>query len=426
MQSTSKILMTAVWLIAVSSCTQNALAQAGKLDPSFGQGGTVITDFSNLASGQVNAVPFAALEQPDGKIVVVGGIIDVPALASQAIGLVRYLPNGRLDSSFGQGGIALAAWSNFINSGFSLALMPDGRIVVAGEEESSDGSFDRFGVARFNPDGTLDSTFGGAGTVTTEFFSAPIAGVREAAFAVIVQSDGKIVAGGIAKQGGKGTPTFLALARYHLDGSLDNTFGRGGKVLTTSGGGAALSLALLANGHVLALSATNNLEFSADGTLQSSVIGGVIAATSIGGSETFQTDDKFLRARPFSVNRRTHIIDVVRFQTSGGVDNTYNDPPFNFGGQSGSGTANAIAIQPDGKAVVSGFTGGGLFGVARLDTNGVLDSSFGRGGSITTSFPGFGEATSVTIQTDGKIIAVGIVLNNNGAADFALARYLGQ
>jgi uncharacterized delta-60 repeat protein len=425
MKPTSKTLIAVVALIIVNFCTQSAAAQAGKLDFSFGQRGTVITDFSNLAPGQVNAVPFAALEQPDGKIVVLGGITDVPILASQAIGLVRYLPNGSLDTSFGQGGLALATWGNFINNGFSLALMPDGRIVVAGEEESSDGAFDRFGIARFNPNGTLDSTLGGNGTVTTEFFSAPASGVREAAFAVIVQSDGKVVAGGMARQGGKVTPTLVALARYNLDGSLDGTFGRGGKVLTTAVPGPAVSLALLADGNILALCGTNNLEFSANGALQSNVIGGVIAATSLGGSETFQTDDKFLQAQAFSVNRRTHIIDVVRFQASGGADSTYSDPPFNFGGNSGSGNANAIAVQSDGKAVVAGGTGG-LFGVARLSTNGALDSSFGRGGSITTAFPGFGAATGITIQTDGKIIAVGIVLNSNGAADFALARYLGQ
>src|SRR5579872_7562424 len=96
MQVTSKIIATAMWLLAMSLGVQSAAAQAGKLDPSFGQGGTVITDFSNLAPGQVNAVPFAALEQPDGKIVVVGASVDVPNVASEAIGLVRYLPDGQI------------------------------------------------------------------------------------------------------------------------------------------------------------------------------------------------------------------------------------------------------------------------------------------------------------------------------------------
>ncbi len=427
MQVTSKIIATAMWLLAMSLGVQSAAAQAGKLDPSFGQGGTVITDFSNLAPGQVNAAPFAALEQPDGKIVVVGAIVDVPNVASEAIGLVRYLSNGQLDRTFGQGGLALAAWDNFINEAFSLALMPDGRIVVAGEEQSSDGSFDRFGVARFNPNGTLDRTFGGSGVVTTEFFAAPNPGVREAALAVVVQSDGKIVAGGLARQGGKVEPTFVALSRYNLDGSLDNTFGNGGKVLTTAVPGPAASLALLANGDILALCGTNNLEFGANGALEPSVLGGAIVAISHGGSETFQLDNKFVQAGPFSVNRRTHIVDVVRFLSAGGEDNSFNDPPFNFGGAAGSGNANALAIQQDGKVVVAGGTQSGLFGVARLDANGALDSAFGAGGSTTTSFPFAATATGVTIQGDGKIVAVGAIFNTNtGTASFVLVRYLGQ
>lgn len=422
-------ILAAVCLVATICSAGNAWAQAGTLDSSFGRNGSVITDFSNLSSGGlVNAVPFAALEQSDGKIVVMGAVTDVPAVASQAIGVVRYLSNGSLDSTFGQGGLALVAFDSYINYGFSMALMADGRIVVAGEEQSSDGSFDRFGIARLNPNGTPDTTFGGSGMVITEFFSAPAAGATEAAHAVIIQSDGKIVAGGGVKAGSyTGLATSVALARYNQDGSLDSTFGSAGKVLTTAASGPAESLALLTDGHILAACGSNMLEIASNGTVQSSVLGGSIVATSTGGTETFAADDQLMQIQAFYVNRSTHIIKVVRFLPGGGADTTFNNSPFNFGGSTGSGNATAIAMQPDGKAVVAGLTtGNGNFGVARLTTNGALDSTFGKAGSITTAFPSSGAATAVAIQSDGKILAVGYVMNSSGAADFALARYLGQ
>lgn len=428
MQNRSKTLLAIAMLVAISLYTQSALAQAGKLDSSFGQGGKVITSFGNLVpGGQVDGVPFAALQQSDGKIVVVGQIGVLPNLATEAIGLVRYLPNGSLDLTFGNGGVALTAFDNFISYGYSLALMPDGRIVVAGEEQSNDGTFDRFGVARFNPNGTLDRTLGGTGMVTTELFAAPQPGVREAAFAVIVQTDGKIVAGGSARNGGRFQPTFTALARYNLDGSLDTTFGNGGKVMTTAVPGPAQSLALLSNGHILAAAGTKSAEFSANGVLQNTVVGGAITTTSRGGSETFEADDKFLQIQSFAVTLRTHIIEVVKFEAAGGVDSSFNNPPFNYGGSTGSGGgANAIVMQADGKSVVGGATAG-LFGIARLNEDGSLDQTFGASGTVTTAFPSTAGVSAITMQSDGKVVAVGIVLDSTtGIASFALARYLGQ
>ena len=170
MRNIARVLLALVSLVFTNFCAQPAFGQAGRLDSSFGNGGVVITSFSRLApGGQVNGVPFAALQQPDGKIVVVGQIGVLPD-ATGAVGLVRYLPNGALDAAFGQGGVALAEFDNFISTGNSLAFMPDGRIVVAGEVLSSDGSFDRFAIARFNPNGTLDTSFGGDGKVSHRIF----------------------------------------------------------------------------------------------------------------------------------------------------------------------------------------------------------------------------------------------------------------
>lgn len=364
MRNRCRTLLGFAILAVVSLHAQFAVAQAGQLDSTFGQGGKVTTGFGNLVpGGQVNGVPFASLQQSDGKIIVVGQVGVLPNLATEAVALVRYLPNGSLDSTFGNGGIALAAWDNYINYGYSLALMSDGRIVVAGEEQSNTASFDRFGIARFNPNGTLDTTFGGTGMVTTEFFSAPQPGVREAAFAVIIQGDGKIVAGGSAQQAGRSQPVFTALTRYNLDGSLDATFGSGGKVMTTAITGPAKSLAQLSNGSILVLCGSNSAEFSAAGVLQSTVSGGTISTTSYGGSEAFQVDNKYLEIQSFAVSLHIRILQVVRYEPGGSVDSTYSNPPFNFGGSAGSGGGgSAIELQSDGKSVVGGTTNG-LFGV---------------------------------------------------------------
>jgi uncharacterized delta-60 repeat protein len=250
--------------------------------------------------------------------------------------------------------------------------------------------------------------------------------VREAAFAVVIQSDGKIVAGGIARQSPR-TATLTALARYNLDGSLDNTFGNRGKVLTSAIGSGAQTLALLSNGHILVLAGQQrSAEFSADGRLQPAVTGGAIIATSVGGLQAFQNDDTFQEVRSFAFTRKIHIIQVLRFTAQGSADLGFNDPPFNFGGNNSSGgTATSIVIQPDGKSVIGGSTNG-EFGIARLQSNGALDPTFGNRGSVLTPFPDVALMTAVALQSDGKILAVGVTLDGNGIAGFALARYMGR
>src|ERR1700737_4738263 len=150
--------------------------------------------------------PTDAVLQPNGDIVV-----------SVGIGAVRYLPDGSLDPSFGNGGMALAQ-PGFL--GGALTLQADGKIVVVGNRELFGGG-ENFVVARFNPNGRLDSTFGSGGVVTTAF---PAATATEIASAVLQQPDGKILVGGTAQAPGRTSPTLGALARYNPNGSLDSPF----------------------------------------------------------------------------------------------------------------------------------------------------------------------------------------------------------
>jgi delta-60 repeat domain len=162
----------------------------GTLDNTFGSGGRVRTDFPGLA-----AVPSSVVIQPDGKIVVAGGAFPLFTFLGN-FELVRYKPNGSLDRSFGNGGIVTTTFPEG-SYAFDVALQPDGKIVAAGtvfvdfipgEPSNTD-----FALARYNPDGTPDPAFGSGGQVSTDFV-----GLEDDAFSVLIQSDGKIVAIGSA------------------------------------------------------------------------------------------------------------------------------------------------------------------------------------------------------------------------------------
>jgi uncharacterized delta-60 repeat protein len=137
--------------------------------------------------------------------------------------LAAWAASGDLDATFGTGGKVTTDFAGGTDEAHGVVIQPlDGKIVAAGEAKTSYG--EDFALARYSPNGTLDTTFGTGGLVTTDFN-----GRDDVAFAVALQSDGKIVAAGQA-QSSYGQA--FALARYNPDGTLDATFGRGGKVTT--------------------------------------------------------------------------------------------------------------------------------------------------------------------------------------------------
>lgn len=404
----------AAFLFGLFLVCSAAYAAAGSLDPTFGQGGTVQTAFG------VPVIPSSVLLQSGGGIIVVAGF-DNTTIATEAFGVVRYLPNGTLDSSFGSHGATFTAFTNFINSPNAAALQADGKIVVAGVAQSADGTLSEFAIARFNANGGLDSSFGTGGKVTTNFVGVQQGGVSNPAKVVLVQNDGKILVSGTASKCAKcGTRT--ALARYNSNGSLDVTFGSGGTEMISVFGGAPNALAELSNGDFLTIAGSVIAQFSSSGVLRPVVTGGTIVAASVGGTNVFQPDGKYLLAQTATDN--FDVIDpdiqLVRFNSTAGVDFAFNNPPFEFG-------AAAVTVQPNGKIVVCGTSAGAL-GVARLNSDGSLDSTFGSGGIVATPFAGAQvSGSAVVLQADGKIVTVGqAIVNGTGAANLVLARYLGQ
>jgi uncharacterized delta-60 repeat protein len=180
-----------------------------------------------------------------------------------AFALARYHPNGSLDATFGTGGKVTTAFGTTAFGGSfpsaaasSIALQGDGKIVAAGS--ATFGSQFAFGLARYNPNGSLDATFGTGGKVTTPFGT-----IDDETSAIALQGDGKIVAAGTIasydSEIGQGAAAF-ALARYNPDGSLHATFGTGGQVWTAFGGtltaAAASSIALQGDGKIVAAGST--------------------------------------------------------------------------------------------------------------------------------------------------------------------------
>jgi uncharacterized delta-60 repeat protein len=394
----------------------------GRLDASFGAGGKVLTDF-----GGTGDVARSVAVQPDGKLVA-AGTTNVHGATDFA--LVRYSSNGTLDASFGTGGKVVTDFGGSFDAVGSVALQGDGKIVAGGWSVVN--SIARFALARYTSNGTLDPGFGIAGKVTTGF-----GGVSAQVFAIALQPDEKIVVAGYANVNGGYE---FALARYNSNGTLDATFGMGGKVTTGFGAeqgfsfAQAHSLAIQWDGKIVAAGEAfvGGFDFAlarynSNGTLDSSFGLSGKTLTKFGSNDrafsmALQPDGRIVAAGTTSAN-----FALARYHSNGTLDAT-----FGTGGKAitdfagSSDAALAVAIQGDGKIVAAGqaFLNVSFdFAVARYNSNGTLDASFGSGGKAITNFAGLADqAFSVAIQPDGKAVVAGIA-NVNGHTDFALARY---
>jgi uncharacterized delta-60 repeat protein len=400
-----------------------AQAQAGTLDPTFGNGGTVTTSFANGSAG------VGSFEQSNGDIVAVAQV-DFVDNGGTGIGLVRYTSTGALDTTFGTDGITNTTFAGFTFDPFGFAVQKNGDILVAGEAISSAGRIE-FGLARYTSNGILDATFGTGGLVTT------LVGTRvDVPTAMLLQPNGKIVMAGfeVAQEGV--APGKMSMVRYNSNGSLDATFGTGGISLVTDTITGPEALALLSNGDYLAVGQNGSgktgviVELNSKGVLQPRVTAGTLTAalsSSQGGASPtiFQSNGDYIVATTTCTDDsqcRGHKIGVSRFLETGKVDTSFNANSFeSFDPPATTSVGMAMALQANGQIVVGGLISPTQGGMARLDVNGELDLTFGT----TNSFGGCCTVTSeqtftgLLIQTDGNIVAIGEL-----SGDLALARYL--
>lgn len=407
------------------------LAHPGDLDPTFGSGGLVTTAIG--ASSEAKAVAV----QPDGKIVAGG-------YGGGGAALARYRSDGALDGTFGSGGTVTTPQFDVAND---VAVQRDGTIVVAGGN---------FTVARYRPDGTLDSKFGSGG-LATAFDTATFKTAR----ALGIERDGRIVAAGQARVGGR---SFFALARFHRNGKLDRSFGTDGTVLTAIGpdveaGAGILDVALAPDRGILAAGFVTSALVDAalalytrDGSLDPTLGGAGFVTTELGDSTALNGLALRRDGKIVATGRATDIrqgLIVVRYNADGSLDTSFNGTGVvgTTGDRCSSEIGNAVLLSGARRTVAVGTAHRGqaifddtghivgcnplpdAFLLARYNGDGSPDSTFGTGGLVETSFDptSYSGANAAAVQPDRKIVAAGY--RRDGPFDsqpstFALARYL--
>jgi uncharacterized delta-60 repeat protein len=397
---------------------------AGSPDPTFGKDGTVTTTFTGAGSPVM--LPVGALEQPNGDIVVLSQFDFVNGSGTQ-IGLTRYTSAGVPDTTFGTKGSTITAFPTFTFGPSWFALESNGEFLVAGTVGGLASGFVDFGLARFTAAGVLDTTFGTDGVVAVQV------GTREdGPSAFLLQPNGQILMGGLENSGGKqGPPAALSLARFNSNGTLDTTFGASGVVLASPAPlGGPQALALLSNGDYLAVGASDDkngtlVEFSSTGVQQTTVTTETVTATSPSALELvpnlFESNGSYLVASLHcegGSDCRGTDTEVQLFGETGVLNSSFSSTPFGFGGL--HNTPQALAVQSNGQVVVGDLveaaSGSNSGGIARLDTNGELDTTFGSGGTLTVA----NNVTALLIDNNGNIVAI----EGTGNDGIVVARYL--
>jgi uncharacterized delta-60 repeat protein len=412
MKKFTRSVMLAPCVLGLLVGVRSAHAAAGDLDPTFGNGGVTTTSLGSSS----DALPLAVKVLSDGKI-----LVSVLPSVTSSNELLRYTSNGALDNTFGHDGVALVI-------GPSISIQSNGQIVVGSALTDPSTEQQALAVQRLNADGAPDTSFGKAGIALTD-----LGDLNPLAINSLALPDGDILICGLAETLGRHPSVETALARFNSDGELDQTFGNQGVELTTAAGCGAL--AVLSNGDILDVAGEAIAQFTANGSIESTVTAGTIVASngSIGFEplNIFETNGDYLLGLT-SLDSRLHesAAQVLRFTETGSLDHTFANPTFHFVGNGGSGieaSVSGLAVQSNEDIVVAGgqemFSQSGVTGfsaLARLTPSGHFDPTFGNAGIVINSAGG----SLVAIQPpDGKIITVGLEDNNT---TLVVSRFLAQ
>jgi uncharacterized delta-60 repeat protein len=384
-------------IVGVGSGTGIAVVrynENGTLDDSFGQGGVATDNFTKNLGTSTTLVSIRS--QSDGKLLAVG-----TGGNGSAVFPVRFNKNGTFDSTYNQvaGSMvgydlgALDPWRSYHAT--TVAVQNDNKFVVAGHNPQLNTQV----LDRFTTDGVPDSSFSGDGICPVSFFSTPTYSgnptLDDGSFAI--QPDGKFVAGSsrfsvIQTQGWTYLQTDFAFARYNNSGDVDSSFGVNGLQTFRFS-----PLEARLDGHITAVAVQDD--------------GKIVAAGYMPGTGTLY----FIRCNP-----------------DGSIDWDFNyiwgseSPGYNLNSSNplpGFPPAKFILIQKDGK-IVALLDGPGIFEILRFNTDGSFDPTFNGSGIVTGNFDSTATANALVIQADGKLIVGGYVKADNlNNGDFALARY---
>ncbi|MBS1746036.1 MAG: hypothetical protein JST21_07700 [Bacteroidetes bacterium] len=368
----------------------NALARYttdGHLDATFGKGGIV-----NFLLGNTDAFINSIATQDDGKIIATGytGKHGYDTSINMRITVMRFLSNGKIDSSFANNGVFLFGLDHYDIWGNAIVILSNDKIVVTGSVQSYGLSESKWGafVLRLTANGKPDASFGTHGYVITR--PAKYCDAR----ALALQPDGKIVIAGYALDE-INEPVQFALSRFTSSGQPDFSFGKKGVAKTMF--------------EIESVDQPRSMAIQKDGKI---IVGG----------------------RGYG-NGKYADFALVRFDVNGIIDSAFGDNGLSLIDFGYDDAIHSIALQPDGKIVAAGevndfaITGKSSFGIARYDSDGKPDSSFGKDAKVVTTFykRTYSAANKVLLQVDGKIVAIGYaskMVGQNSA--FALTRYLGD
>ncbi len=423
-QPIAMILLT----IALSASTHSSpsLAASFDLDSTFGTGGV-----SNVAFGPENDNGLAVAVQSDGKIVLAG---ESSAGFTSDFALVRFNADGSLDTSFDTDGRVTTALGFGADSAGDLAVQSDGKIIAAGTSQALD---DDFAVARYNPDGSLDASFSGDGKVVT-----PIGSGNDKVEGVAVQGDGKIVVVGrcislghavfaVARYNANGSLD----SSFSGDGILTSSVGAdadSGSDVAIRPDGRILVSGYAKNGALFDFAA---ISVNPDGTADMSFDfnGKLMTSFAPSNAETFaigiQQDGKAVVAG-LAVREGVYEFAVTRYNVDGSLDTSFDGDgktTIDFG--SGADVATDLAILTDGKILLAGFSDNGTdydAAIARLNTDGSLDTGVSDDGRHTLPLSDAHDQTfGLAVQPDGKYLLAGYG-TVGGGRDFTLARLQGD
>jgi uncharacterized delta-60 repeat protein len=377
--------------------------EAGNIDESFGVDGII-----HVNLGGDDSLNGMAIDDSD-RILMTG------SAGTSQFETVRVTADGDLDTSFGDDGQVSTGFP--VNSSSSaVAIQDDGQIVVVGSTgESCSMIWNRYALVRYNPDGTLDSSFGSDGTQTTNWGS-----VGSSLSDVAFQSDGKIVVSGTRYSGGCSPGiTHSTVTRYTANGELDTSFGSGGETRRDIPHGPhhdfnrAVVIApddsIFTTGSDYYHSWAGVQRYGPSGAF----LGEIMLSTEYGSGIDIDSHDRIVVGTT---------LQTARMDLGGSLDAAFGDggyadaSPGPFSGSAGS----LVVDESDRVIVVTNSTT--VFRVARYRSDGSLDATFGSGGIMEID-PGYDyfRAATVALQSDGKII-VGGTSDGLGERDFAVAR----
>ena len=405
-------------LCVALSLSTTALAQAGQLDKSFGNGGIFNGLNTSLANSQATAVAI----QSDGKILVAGQVLSPSGAVAPCV--ARITAAGLLENAFGQQGVATLELGHGGGQIFTgVVEQSDGKIMVA---VSSGGADDApvLELARFESNGELDMSFGVSGVLQLA------RGISDSS-AIVQQPDGKILVGG-----------GLLVARLNSDGSLDTSFGTSGLAPVIS---AATSISLQSNAQMVLPASRYNANGSVDTTFGAlgriGTLGPVISARVQGDQKIVATGtvtSKVVLGQGSTLTAVTGF-GVSRYNTNGTSDASFGHAGGTVTDFSSVGPVTVpfdLAIGSNGDIIVAGQAGQApsstatrgpaSFALARYTPTGALDPTFGTGGKVVTNFGKTAAAgiVAVAIDRDGRVVAAGTVAPTGTSGSIVVARYL--